>query len=60
VREPTGDGHELIDKYILMKSGEGEVMVGVTLNGNQKKLKSRSIDANNTVDVFKKYFPFKK
>ncbi len=60
VREPTGDGHELTDKYILMKLGEGEVMIGAILNVNQKKLKNRAKDANNTVNVFKKYFPFKK
>ncbi len=36
VREPTGDGHKLTDKCIPMKLG-GEVLVGVTLNGIQKK-----------------------
>jgi hypothetical protein len=39
VREPAGDGHEITDKWIPMKLVEREVMVGVTLKGNQKKLK---------------------
>jgi hypothetical protein len=37
VREPAGGGHELTDKCIPMNLGEGEVVVGVTLNGHQKK-----------------------
>ncbi len=37
VREPAGGEHELTDKCIPMKLGEVEVLVGVTLNGYQKK-----------------------
>jgi hypothetical protein len=39
-----------------MKLSEGEVMVGVILNGNQKKLKMQIIMSTYS----KKYLPFRK